>query len=142
MPVIKRFMVVFVALTFVLGAAGAVLGGEKIDINKATVDELSQLKNIGPKKAAAIVAYRDKNGPFKTPGDLINVSGIGAKTFEANKDLITVGPSAPKVDTKALDTGKVTSPATKAVDTGKKVTPTATKVTDTGKTSATVEKKK
>ncbi len=62
----------------------------KININTASADELTQLKGVGEKKAAAIIEYRDTNGPFKLPEDLLKVSGIGPKTFEANKDRITV----------------------------------------------------
>jgi len=45
---------------------------------------------IGKKKAAGIIDFRETNGPFKRPEDLIKVPGIGPKTFEANKHLITV----------------------------------------------------
>jgi len=62
----------------------------KININSATVEELTKLKRIGPKYAARIVEYREKNGPFKNPEDIILVKGIGTKTFEANKDCICV----------------------------------------------------
>ena len=62
----------------------------KININTASVEELSRLKGVGPSHAAKIIAYREKNGPFKIPEDLIQVPGIGPKTFEKNKDVIVV----------------------------------------------------
>lgn len=62
----------------------------KIRINHATSAELEQLNGIGPSKAAAIISYREQNGAFKTEEDLLNVSGIGAKSFEKIKDEITV----------------------------------------------------
>lgn len=62
----------------------------KININAASVEELVQLKGIGPKKAAKIVEFRETNGPFRTPEDLIKVPGVGPKTFEANKERIVV----------------------------------------------------
>jgi competence protein ComEA len=62
----------------------------KININTALDDELVQLKGIGEKKAARIIEFREINGPFKRPEDLIKVPGIGPKTFEANKDRISV----------------------------------------------------
>ena len=61
-----------------------------ININKATVEELSTLKNIGAKYAQKIVEYREKNGPFQKVEDILLVKGIGTKTLEANKDKITL----------------------------------------------------
>ncbi|UCD81665.1 MAG: helix-hairpin-helix domain-containing protein [Desulfobacterales bacterium] len=78
---------------FVLLLSGvSVYAGDvaKIDINKASAEELTQLKGVGPSIAAKIVEYRDKNGPFKNPEDITMVSGIGAKTYENNKDVIVV----------------------------------------------------
>jgi competence protein ComEA len=62
----------------------------KIDLNRATAAELSQLKGVGMKYAKKIVEFRDKNGPFKQVEDLLKVQGIGLKTLEKNKDRITV----------------------------------------------------
>ena len=64
--------------------------GAKININTATVEELTQLKNVGPKTAERIVAYRKAHGPFKTASDLVYVKGIGAKIVERNQNRITV----------------------------------------------------
>jgi competence protein ComEA len=65
-------------------------GGQKININTASADELMHLKGIGEKKAKAIIEFRKTNGLFKQPKDLIKVPGIGPKTFEANKNRIAV----------------------------------------------------
>jgi competence protein ComEA len=62
----------------------------KINLNKADVNELQNLPGIGPSKAAAIIEYRETNGPFKSVEDLKNISGIGDKTFDKLKELITV----------------------------------------------------
>jgi competence protein ComEA len=61
-----------------------------ININTATQQELMTLTGIGEAKADDIIMYRLKNGPFKTIDELKNVSGIGDKTFDKIKDLITV----------------------------------------------------
>ncbi len=81
-------LVIFVTLAGVI----SVYAGEvaKININTASAEELTQLKGIGPSHAAKIVEYREKNGPFKLPEDVMQVPGIGQKTFENNKDIILV----------------------------------------------------
>lgn len=63
---------------------------EKININTASVEELTQLKHVGQKYAERIVQYRDEHGPFGCPEDIMKVPGIGSKTFEENKDCIIV----------------------------------------------------
>ena len=62
----------------------------KIDLNKASVDELTQIKGIGQKYAERIVQYRENNGPFKHIEDIMKVKGIGPKKFESIKDLVMV----------------------------------------------------
>ena len=60
----------------------------KVNINKASKDELTQLDGIGPAKAEEIVAYRKKNGKFENAEDLMNVKGIGEAIFKKNKKRI------------------------------------------------------
>jgi competence protein ComEA len=62
----------------------------KINLNKADETQLQNLPGIGPSKAAAIIEYRETSGLFKNVEDLKEISGIGDKTFEKLKDLITV----------------------------------------------------
>ncbi|MEC1720195.1 helix-hairpin-helix domain-containing protein [Schinkia azotoformans] len=62
----------------------------KININTATPSELESLPGIGAAKAASIITFREQNGPFKEIEDIVNVSGIGAKSFEKLKDQIKV----------------------------------------------------
>jgi competence protein ComEA len=62
-----------------------------ININIASQEELESLPGIGPVTAAKIIDYRDLHGPFATIEAIQDVSGIGPKTFEQIKALITVG---------------------------------------------------
>jgi competence protein ComEA len=61
---------------------------QAVNINTADAEQLSTLQGIGPEKAAAIIHYREQMGPFKSLDELLNVSGIGAKTLEKNRSLI------------------------------------------------------
>ncbi|MGL6372064.1 ComEA family DNA-binding protein [Aeromonas hydrophila] len=62
----------------------------KVNLNTASINELTALKGIGEKKAQAIVDYREKQGKFTTVDQLADVSGIGPATLEANRDIIIV----------------------------------------------------
>ncbi len=62
-----------------------------IDINTASAEELTQLPRVGPAIAAKIVAWREENGPFKTTRELLNVDGIGERTYELIEPHVTVG---------------------------------------------------
>lgn len=62
----------------------------RIDLNRASADELETLPGIGPARASAIVAHREEHGPFQAPGDLRAVSGIGEATFQNLAPLIVV----------------------------------------------------
>jgi len=62
----------------------------KVNINKATLEELTTLNGVGDKVAAKIIAFRKANGPFQKPEDLMMVKGIGQKLFDKNKDRIVV----------------------------------------------------
>ena len=62
----------------------------KININKASLEELMTLNNIGESKAKAIIEYRTTVGLFKTIEEIKNVSGIGDTIFESLKDFITI----------------------------------------------------
>ena len=62
-----------------------------IDINTASAEELTQLPRVGKVTAERIVAWREENGPFKTTRDLINVDGIGERTYELIEPHVTVG---------------------------------------------------
>jgi competence protein ComEA len=93
----KLFVVLAITLMGLMGSMNTYAGDvAKIDINTASAEELTQLKGIGSSHAANIIEFREKNGPFKTPEDLIKVPRIGRKTFEKNKDLIIIQNSQTK----------------------------------------------
>ena len=81
------------------GAAGASAGAAgggggpaagAIDVNRADAAGLDALPGVGPALAARIVAWRTANGPFRSPEDLLNVSGIGDRTLERLREAIVV----------------------------------------------------
>ncbi len=61
-----------------------------VDLNGAGPDELEMLPGVGPARAAAIIEFREANGPFVTVEDLIDVPGIGEAKLAALVDLVTV----------------------------------------------------
>lgn len=62
-----------------------------IDINKASVNDLQKLPGIGPGLGKQIVAYREKNGPFKRVEDLMVIKGIGFKKWKEIRPYVRVG---------------------------------------------------
>lgn len=63
---------------------------QKININMASRDELMKLRGVGTANADRIIEYREKHGPFQKPEDITKVKGIGPKTWEENKELISI----------------------------------------------------
>lgn len=74
-----------------IAGAETVAQGDLININTASAEELDKLPNIGPARAVDIIAYREENNGFDSIEELKNISGIGDKTFEEMKDLVTIG---------------------------------------------------
>lgn len=62
----------------------------KININKATVEQLMTVPGIGQVKAQSIIDYRNENGKFKSVDELTNITGIGAKTLEKLRDKVDI----------------------------------------------------
>lgn len=69
---------------------GAASGKTLVNLNTASDTDLETLPGVGPSKAAAIMEYRETNGRFRSIEELMEISGIGEKTFEKLKEYITV----------------------------------------------------
>ena len=72
------------------GTASSTSKEKKVNPNKASLEELKQVKGLGGKRAQDIIDHRETNGKFKSVDELKKVSGIGAKTIEKLKDYVTV----------------------------------------------------
>lgn len=70
--------------------SGGVSGDGRVNINTATAAELETLPRVGPAMAARILEWRESNGRFSSVEDLLAVTGIGEKTLDGMRDLVTV----------------------------------------------------
>ena len=83
-----RFMKRVLPLAAVVFPLVAVAG--PVNINTADAETISELTGIGLAKAKAIVAYREKHGPFRNADELSLVKGIGERTVDVNRSDIKV----------------------------------------------------
>ncbi len=86
----RSFYLALFFVFFLTTSASAV-----INVNTASLEELTSLPGIGQVKAESIIKYRQDKGLFKKVGELKNVYGIGAKIVARLKDEITVGEENP-----------------------------------------------
>ena len=83
----------FLATSLLAGMllTGIAHAAEPVDINRADAATLaSAIQGVGVKRAEAIVAYREANGPFKSVDELQNVKGVGARILEDSRSSLTV----------------------------------------------------
>ena len=64
-----------------------------VNLNSATVTELMQLPRVGQKTAERIIAFRKQHGGFQRPEELMNVKGIGEKSFAKLKPFLATAPA-------------------------------------------------
>lgn len=102
----RRFVAAVVALAiaalFMPGLASAASKPEptaRINVNTATVEQLTALPGVGQKLAERIVEHRQKSGAFRSTQELMAVKGIGEKNFAKLQPWLTVG-EAPKAAAK------------------------------------------
>ncbi len=92
MDVIRKACLIFIIAALAAFVDGVSIADDnaKVNINTATIEELSALQGIGEKKAKSIVEHREKVGSFTTIEDLKTVKGVGEKIFDKVKHLIVV----------------------------------------------------
>ena len=73
-----------------------------VELNTASAPLLTRVSGIGPTLAKRIVAYRDEHGAFAGRGDLLQVPGLGAKTFEQCAGFLRIRESANPLDRSAV----------------------------------------
>ena len=89
MKKIKKISIFVLAVLLLVGFSHSVFASKgKININTASKEQLVTLKKVGVKIADRIIEYRKAN-PFEKIEDFMNVKGIGQKSFDANKNLIS-----------------------------------------------------
>lgn len=85
----------FLATSGLAVAAAKPAPAGKININTASVEQLQALPGVGEKLAARIVEYRQRSGGFKSAQELVNVRGLGEKSFQKIQGYLSVGDGAP-----------------------------------------------
>lgn len=79
-----------------LAVAGPATTPSPVDLNTASVEQLTELPGIGPALASRIVEYREKAGQFESVEELMNVRGIGEKSFAKLEPHVRVGSEKKK----------------------------------------------
>ena len=88
-----RFNQLLAALAIL--SSGLAFAADPVNITDASAESLAAAINgVGLTKAAAIVAYRERHGPFSSVDELVEVQGIGERTVERSRENLTVGAPA------------------------------------------------
>jgi competence protein ComEA len=91
----KTLPLVLLALMLLAGPAMAAAEGSQVNLNKASVEQLTELPYVGPKRAAQIVERRQQK-PFQSIDELLEIKGIGPKTLEKIRPYVVVSMCARK----------------------------------------------
>ena len=86
-------------------AAPGMLPGEVLDLNQASLSDLTRLPGIGETKGSAIVAWREEHGGFSSVEELLEVKGIGEATLAKLRPYVTVAPAAEEGGDYGTDSG-------------------------------------
>jgi competence protein ComEA len=93
-----RGVIIIVLLTALMAITSVQATGAKVDINTATVKELTSLQHVGEVIAKRIIEYREQIEGFKSVEAIKEVKGFGEKAWKANKDRIVITPYKKKGD--------------------------------------------
>lgn len=93
--ILRRLSATRILLALVL-SLGFLSPSYALDVNTATAEELQTLKRVGPKRAAAIIRYREENGSIDSAEELMKVPGIGPSVIAANGDELTFSANKSK----------------------------------------------
>lgn len=114
----KAIVIALFAIPVATSAAAQTNETRTVNINKASVEQLSLLPRIGPAIAERIVEFRKQNGDFKQPQDLLLVRGVGEKLFEMVEPYVRVSGETTLKEKlkapKALPKPETAKPASKA----------------------------
>lgn len=144
----QKRITISIAFLMLLMATSISFAADVVNLNKANAAAIQQnLVGIGPIKAEAIIAYRKKNGKFKSIDDLLNVTGIGPALVKKNKRYLSLTKGVVSGDDKAYAAAKKQAGSAKKSSkksTTKKSTTAAktSKSKTSSKTSKSAEKSK
>ena len=90
LSVLSLLMVLTLVSAAAVADAGSTGSAEVVNVNTADAEQLQLLPRIGPALAERIISFRETNGPFKSPDEMVAVKGIGERSMEALKPYLTI----------------------------------------------------